>query len=132
MTYNGTTVYGTMEVRSYNGAEEYSNIGCEIYDSSVSGNAKSLNKKYVEEFSEDFDGTALNTSRLRVDSTPETSSAENVSVANGSLNLSVKGTSANAYTSAYVSTNQLYNCSALSYVEIRTKLPMNKGGNTGF
>ena len=132
MTYNGTTVYGTMEVRSYNDAEEYSNIGCEIYDSSVSGNAKSLNKKYVEEFSEDFDGTALNTSRLRVDSTPETSSAENVSVANGSLNLSVKGTSANAYTSAYVSTNQLYNCSASSYVEIRAKLPMNKGRNTGF
>lgn len=132
MTYNGTTVYGTMEVRSYNDAEEYSNIGCEIYDSSVSGNAKSLNKKYVEEFSEDFDGTALNTSKLRVDSTPETSSAENVSVANGSLNLSVKGTSANAYTSAYVSTNQLYNCSASSYVEIRAKLPMNKGRNTGF
>lgn len=132
MTYNGTTVYGTMEVRSYNDAEEYSNIGCEIYDSSVSGNAKSLNKKYVEEFSEDFDGTALNTSRFRVDSTPETSSAENVSVANGSLNLSVKGTSANAYTSAYVSTNQLYNCSASSYVEIRAKLPMNKGRNTGF
>lgn len=132
MTYNGTTVYGTMEVRSYNDAEEYSNIGCEIYDSSVSGNAKSLNKKYIEEFSEDFDGTALNTSKLRVDSTPETSSAENVSVANGSLNLSVKGTSANAYTSAYVSTNQLYNCSASSYVEIRAKLPMNKGRNTGF
>ncbi len=132
MTYDNITVYGTMEVRSYNDAAEYSNIGCEIYDSSVLGNAKSLDCGLRLNFSDDFNGDAINNEHFKTNTDNSKNSADRVSVGGGKASLSITGSDYNSAMSGNLTSYWRYTFSADSYVELRAKLPMQEGRSNSF
>lgn len=132
MTCDDKTVYGTMEVRSYSDAEEYSNIGCEIYDSSVLGNAKSLDCGLRLNFSDDFNGDAINNEHFKTNTDNSKNSADRVSVGGGKASLSITGSDYNTSMSGNLSSYYRYNFTADSYLELRAKLPMQAGRSNSF